>query len=104
MPAIASKRDLVSIDGRGVATLHFPDDVDPTALAHGGAMALDHSYELDDAPGFERFLRVTAGQRLPLDAGRCSPRRGPSRAAPAAQCRARASAGVTQSVIVLSKR
>jgi len=58
---------IVSIDGRGVATLHFPADVaDSPRLEPGGVVALDHSYELDDAPGFERFFFVTvpAGVRL----------------------------------------
>lgn len=52
---------IVSIDGRGVATLHSPGDPeDEPALEAGGAVALDHSYELDDAPAFERFFFVTA--------------------------------------------
>lgn len=51
---------IVSIDGRGTATLHFPDDVTASPrLASGGLVALDHSYELDDAPQFERFFFVT---------------------------------------------
>jgi hypothetical protein len=51
---------IVSIDGGGVATLHFPASVDAsTKLASGGSVALDHSYELDDAPDFERFFFVT---------------------------------------------
>lgn len=61
---------IVSIDGRGVATLHFPADEHASAtLRTGGMVALDHSYELDDAPGFERFFLVTTmpGQRLHVD-------------------------------------
>ncbi|MFO0631241.1 MAG: hypothetical protein U0168_00160 [Nannocystaceae bacterium] len=51
---------IVSIDGRGAVTLHFPDDAAASPrLADGGLVALDHSYELDDAPQFERFFFVT---------------------------------------------
>jgi hypothetical protein len=52
---------IVSIDGRGVTTLHFPASVDaPAQLQDGGLVPLDHSYELDEAPRFERFFLVTA--------------------------------------------
>lgn len=52
---------IVSIDGRGTATLHFPATADAsTRLRTGGLVPLDHSYELDDAPRFERFFLVTA--------------------------------------------
>ncbi|MCH9684609.1 MAG: hypothetical protein K0V04_24445 [Deltaproteobacteria bacterium] len=51
---------IVSIDGAGVATLHFPDREDAsTALRQGGRIPLGTSYELDDAPKFERFFFVT---------------------------------------------
>lgn len=48
---------VVSLDGRGVVTLHHParEDLSP-ALERPGA--LPTSYELDDAPGFERFVLV----------------------------------------------
>lgn len=51
---------IVSIDGAGATTLHFPASRDGSPrLEPGGLIALDHSYELDDAPGFERFFFVT---------------------------------------------
>lgn len=53
---------IVSLDGRGVVTLHHPlapDDA-PTLVARG-EHALDHAYELDDARSYERFVLVTAG-------------------------------------------
>ncbi|WP_164016281.1 ActD protein [Pyxidicoccus trucidator] len=57
---------LVSVDGRGAVTLHHPATLSsPTALTPGEAAPLGHAYELDDAPGFERFLFVTSEQ--PLD-------------------------------------
>jgi len=56
---------LVSIDGRGQVTLHFPESAGAdTALSHDGEVVLPYAYELDDAPGFERFLLVTANHPL----------------------------------------
>ena len=51
---------IFSVDGRGTVTQHFPSrDMDPGTkaprLSPSGA-ALDSAYELDDAPGFERFF------------------------------------------------
>lgn len=52
---------IVSIDGGGAATLHFPRGPgEETRLAEGGEVRLREGYELDDAPGFERFFLVTA--------------------------------------------
>lgn len=52
---------LVSIDGRGVTTLHVPKDVAaPPAELAPGTTSMPFSYELDDAPDFERFFLVTA--------------------------------------------
>ena len=57
---------IVSIDGRGRVTLHLPQSEDgPTELAQSGATALPDSYELDEAPDFERFVLVTSWQ--PID-------------------------------------
>ena len=72
---------IVSIDGRGVATLHFPSSpAASTRLREGGLVALDHSYELDDAPAFERFVLVTADEPFSvataLDAARWLARSG----------------------------
>ena len=51
---------ILSIDGRGVVTRHFPADGDrAAALARGSVTLLDQAYELDDAPGWERFYFVT---------------------------------------------
>lgn len=72
---------IFSVDGRGTVTLHFPSASDmPTTLEHKGSHALGFSYELDDAPGFERFFFVTSMHPLNvnevLEAGR---RLGPNR-------------------------
>jgi hypothetical protein len=55
---------ILSIDGRGVVTLHLPPNSSTTAAAlrGGGTILLDSAYELDDAPAWERFYFVTADQ------------------------------------------
>jgi hypothetical protein len=58
-----------SVDGRGSVVLHYPSSAgDPTELSPGGARALPFSYELDDAPGFERFFLVWSNSPIPVDA------------------------------------
>lgn len=52
---------IVSVDGAGAATLHFPASVDGDTSLRGRAQ-LPHGYELDDAPGFERFFFVTSDE------------------------------------------
>ncbi len=62
----ASQGVIVSIDGAGVATLHFPEiPGDATGLDHGGRISLRTSYELDQAPAFERFFFVTVDAERP---------------------------------------
>jgi hypothetical protein len=52
---------ILSIDGRGVVTLHFPSAaIDGQELERGGEVLLPFSYTLDDAPGFERFFFVVS--------------------------------------------
>lgn len=52
---------IVSIDGAGAVTRHLPASGDQaTPLVAGGLVPLGASYELDDAPRFERFVLVTA--------------------------------------------
>jgi hypothetical protein len=56
---------IVSIDGGGSVTLHFPQRPgDPTVLPTG-EQHTDHAFQLDDAPAYERFFLVT-GQE-PID-------------------------------------
>lgn len=51
---------ILSIDGRGVVTPHLPPHGERAApLKPGHATLLDQAYELDDAPGWERFYFVT---------------------------------------------
>ena len=61
---------LVSLDGRGVVTVHSPDEGHTTALREGanGLYMLPHGYALDDAPDFERFFFVTSDDAdTPID-------------------------------------
>jgi hypothetical protein len=54
---------IVSIDGRGAVTRHWPLDGDEAgALTSGREVLLPESFRLDDAPAFERFILVTAGR------------------------------------------
>jgi hypothetical protein len=60
---------IVSIDGRGVVTLHLPEHGESSAaLSPRGRVALPHSYELDDAPGFERFFFITSAAPFRIEA------------------------------------
>jgi hypothetical protein len=55
---------ILSIDGRGVVTVHHPRDGRQAArLVPGQAVRLPSAYRLDDAPGWERFVLVTAEGR-----------------------------------------
>ncbi len=60
---------ILSIDGRGNVTRHWPVLGDSAApLAAGGAVPLDHAYVLDSAPSFERFFLITAPAPFPVGA------------------------------------
>jgi hypothetical protein len=59
---------VLSIDGRGSVTLHLPLDGDSSAELHPeGSVDLPASYQLDDAPGFERFVLLTARRPFALE-------------------------------------
>ncbi|MGH1343013.1 MAG: hypothetical protein ACRBN8_15730 [Nannocystales bacterium] len=59
---------IVSLDGAGVASLHFPAQADASTELSRGLVRLEYAYELDDAPVFERFFLVTAPTPLDPDA------------------------------------
>jgi hypothetical protein len=61
---------IVSLDGAGNVTLHFPAGAEaPSALPTGGGEhLLPSSFELDAAPGFERFVFVSAERAIDVDA------------------------------------
>jgi hypothetical protein len=52
---------VVSVDGGGGVTRHLPEVGGPPILP-SSETALQRSFELDEAPGFERFFLVTAEQ------------------------------------------
>jgi hypothetical protein len=63
---------IFSIDGRKVVTYHFPEK-DWRYLEHAPDLtgpekvSLPRSYELDDAPDYERFFFVSSEQPIELD-------------------------------------
>ncbi|MDJ0766261.1 MAG: ActD-like protein [Myxococcota bacterium] len=72
----ASNGVIFSVDGWGAVTLHFPTAPDkPTALNETGTHALAFSYELDDAPAFERFFFVTSTDSINVERVLASGRR-----------------------------
>lgn len=59
---------IFSIDGNGVVTLHYPERKDRTPiLEQKNKILLDNSYELDNAPGFERFFFVTSTSAIDVE-------------------------------------
>jgi anti-sigma factor RsiW len=60
---------VISIDGRGHVTRHLPRTGQQAArLETGAPVPLPEAYQLDDAPGFERFLLVTGDEAFAVDA------------------------------------
>jgi hypothetical protein len=66
-PSGARHAVVVSVDGRGVVTVHFPRTGGDTRLPGGGAVPLDSSFRLDDAPSYEVFYAVTSQGPLDVD-------------------------------------
>ena len=59
---------IVSVDGRGVVTRHLPvSGAQAVLLKPGPPVPLPESYELDDAPAFERFYLITAEEPFPIE-------------------------------------
>ena len=58
---------VVSVDGAGAITWHLPRHGQRAVRLNTGTVPLDHSYELDDAPDFERFVFITGP--APFDLG-----------------------------------
>lgn len=59
---------ILSIDGRGRVTRHFPaGEAGSTRLVRRRKSLLPNAIELDDAPGFERFFLITSAR--PIDVG-----------------------------------
>lgn len=59
---------ILSVDGRGVVTRHLPlSGAAAVALTPGVPVPLAQSYELDDAPGFERFVLVAGDEPFAVE-------------------------------------
>ncbi len=59
---------IVSVDGAGGVTLHWPSTESGDTTLDRGTVRLDYAFELDDAPGFERFFLVVAEQPIEVSA------------------------------------
>jgi hypothetical protein len=60
---------IVSVDGRGTVTWHFPVTASgEQSLEKGQSIALKQSYKLDDAPRYERFFFIRSQQRIDTEA------------------------------------
>lgn len=60
---------IISLDGRGTLTWHFPSDpAGDQKLARGKRVTLKQAYKLDDAPRFERFYFIRSQQHIDVDA------------------------------------
>jgi hypothetical protein len=57
---------VLSLDGRGQITRHWPRDADVTAPAPQADGMTPDAYQLDDAPDLERFFLVTSPQPIKL--------------------------------------
>ena len=56
---------MLSVDGRGLVSLHLPAKKgQPPPRVQVGRGVLPYSYELDDAPMFERFFLITGPDRF----------------------------------------
>lgn len=67
---------LFSLDAEGQVTRHLPDRGETSApLESGGPVALGFAYELDDAPGWERFYLIASDRPFDLPAVEAALRR-----------------------------
>lgn len=65
VPAGKTNGVILSTDGSGTVTLHFPENKhSSTNLTQEKKVLLTSSYELDDAPDFERFFFITAMEEI----------------------------------------
>ena len=68
IPAGKTNGVIFSTDGSGIVTLHFPADKSaPSHLKKEKKILLSSSYELDDAPDFERFFFITAMKEIDVE-------------------------------------
>jgi hypothetical protein len=58
---------ILSIDGAGAVTLHYPEEPRSSTALTPGTIALPHSYELDAAPEFERFFFLSSDRPISVE-------------------------------------
>ena len=94
---------ILSIDGRGAVTLHLPRTGEHAAALRGGEpwVLLDQAYELDDAPGWERFYFVTGQTSFAVQPVIDAARRAVSNPGP--QSALELPRGLEQSIFLLQK-
>ena len=60
---------IISIDGNGYLTQHYPEfGANASILEANGEIPLEYSYQLDDAPDFERFLFIASENQFDIAA------------------------------------
>lgn len=91
-PAGARHAVLVSVDGRGLVTLHLPSSPSASTEAPRASFSVG-GFALDDAPGFERFVLLTSD--APIDVAAVM--------AAAARGSLDSLAGVDRQIVVLRK-
>jgi anti-sigma factor RsiW len=95
---------ILSIDGRGGVTLHLPARGELAApLTSGPVTLLDQAYELDDAPGWERFYFVTGETPFAVAPVMQAARKVAERGAPRAPAALPLGRELTQSTFSLQK-
>lgn len=69
IPKGAAYGVVASIDAKGVVTLHLPESPGSSAQLSKNKddQVLPHAFELDNSPGFERFVFVTSTQPFTTD-------------------------------------
>ena len=68
VPAGQTNGVIFSTDGSGTVTLHYPENQGaPSFLKQEKKVLLTSSYELDDAPDFERFFFITAMEGIDVE-------------------------------------
>ena len=66
VPVAAQHATVVSIDGAGSATLHWPLSGEQST-AVSARVLVPRAYQLDDAPDFERFILVTSERAIEVE-------------------------------------
>jgi len=100
---------IFSVDGRGTVTWHLPGGYaggprEAPALEMQGQVILPAAYELDDAPGFERFVLVFSARPFDLAEVERAARALASRPQAAERGAPPLPAGVSQFSLVLKKK